>query len=356
MSRAAGLAMLTVLLMFSGCTATYDGLLREAQVPYLAALASASGLDQARTYLVPTTRGDGPLVHIAVHEIDSPGATETLVFVHGVLADHSTWRFLAGALTDVNLIMIDFPGAGASDVPNPRHLLPDGFSPSAKAERAIEALRLRLDERQRGRLYLVGHSLGGGAVLRMWCDSNLREQNRDVLDRFRGLILIAPLDVAMPVPHPVFQQLAGAGDLRYDAASALGVMREQVAIATRRSVVEPTRALREEADKRLEFLMDSARRRAMQATLAQAIPLRDDRPDWDEIERLTAGYAQVDLPAIIIWGARDETLPLSMGYKLAAELPQARLEVISRARHSPHLERPDGVADAIRRFIDDLDR
>ncbi|MCI0637277.1 MAG: alpha/beta hydrolase, partial [Actinobacteria bacterium] len=51
---------------------------------------------------------------------------------------------------------------------------------------------------------------------------------------------------------------------------------------------------------------------------------------------------------LIIWGSRDETLPVSMGYKLAAQLPRARLVVVPGCMHSVHLEEPVFSTHAIR--------
>ena len=57
-------------------------------------------------------------------------------------------------------------------------------------------------------------------------------------------------------------------------------------------------------------------------------------------------------PCLIVWGARDETLPLSMGYKLQAQLPDATLIVIHDTKHSMQLERPHLSSSVLREFIE----
>ena len=49
--------------------------------------------------------------------------------------------------------------------------------------------------------------------------------------------------------------------------------------------------------------------------------LRLNRPDWERVECLTQEYTGIDEPCLIVWGGRDEVLPVSMGYKLAEEIP-----------------------------------
>ncbi len=58
------------------------------------------------------------------------------------------------------------------------------------------------------------------------------------------------------------------------------------------------------------------------------------------------------IPCLIVWGARDETFPLSMGYKLQAQLPDATLIVIHDTKHSMQLERPRLSSSVVREFIE----
>ena len=88
--------------------------------------------------------------------------------------------------------------------------------------------------------------------------------------------------------------------------------------------------------------------------IAQALPfnLQTMRPDWERVEQLVADYQNVQVPILILWGARDETLPVSMGYKLQAQIPDAELRVIERSMHSLPLERPVVTASNIRQFLE----
>lgn len=345
--------VLLLALLLVGCGSSYSKLKSESQVPELAALAEEGAARQNHTVMVPTAaRGREP-VRIAVHQIENPATDTLVVLVHGILADHSTWRFLAADLgRDHDLWLIDLPGCGDSDKPDPAAIGDTAYSPTALAGRLLEVLRAKLRSRPEGSSVILGaHSLGGAIVMRMFADEELRTAYTDVLGRIDSLVLISPLDAAVHRPDPMMQEIAAAGGLSIGLGSALGVLRERVAAATLDSVVSGDRALREEADKRIEVLTDPARRRPMQAMLRTAVTWRGGRLDWDATEAVVAAYRHIAPPTLILWGMRDETLPCSMGYKLARELPHADLVCIPRVMHSPHIEAPRLTARLIREFI-----
>jgi pimeloyl-ACP methyl ester carboxylesterase len=58
-----------------------------------------------------------------------------------------------------------------------------------------------------------------------------------------------------------------------------------------------------------------------------------------------------DVPTLIVWGRNDKILPVECGELYQAGIPGSRLEVIDRAGHFPHLERPDQFMRALRTFL-----
>jgi pimeloyl-ACP methyl ester carboxylesterase len=347
----AGALILVLGLGLAGCSGDYARLTPEADVPQLAALHRQTAEAGNHTALVETRGGSGLPLRVAVHE--TMGEHErVVVMLHGIMADHRTWRFLAGQLApSCDLMLVDLPGAGDSDLATAR--TPESeFAPGALGDRVLEAVEARL--RERGgpppRVTIVAHSLAGAMTLRMFCDPAVSQRHHDLLARVDRLVLISPLDVAIGKQDPVFKKIAEVSGLEVSLGLATGVLRQKVAEATLGSVCDPTRALREEADTRIEYLSDPGRRRAVQAMLRQAVPWKDGRPDWSSIESLTGGYCTIDIPALIIWGRRDESLPIAMGYKLADELPRAELEAIPNVMHSPHIEAPEQTALLIREF------
>ena len=62
-------------------------------------------------------------------------------------------------------------------------------------------------------------------------------------------------------------------------------------------------------------------------------------------------YLLESMPTLIVWGERDNTIPLSHGRRAHAAIPNSRLRTLPRAAHFPHLEDPQGLAQMLREFM-----
>ncbi|HXO06634.1 MAG TPA: alpha/beta hydrolase [Solirubrobacteraceae bacterium] len=68
--------------------------------------------------------------------------------------------------------------------------------------------------------------------------------------------------------------------------------------------------------------------------------------------KLRRRLALVPTPVAVIWGESDQIAPEPYGRAYAASFPNGRFEPIREAGHLPHLEQPEQVVEAIRRFAD----
>ena len=343
-------------LVSSGCASeNYLVLRSESDHPRLASLLEASALIPSNTVMVEVDEVNGQPVRMAVRERGEGKGERLVVLVHGVLTDSRTWRFLEGDLgRDYDLLAMDMIGCGRSDKPDPDILGPDGYSPAAQARRVYFALREVLSAHANIRqVTLVSHSLGGTVTLRMLGDRNLREEFSDVYAKFDQAVLFAPADVAIEKVYPVFREVMEVSDVEVFLGSVTGILEDRCAKAALDGAVEREEVVpREEADQKCQILGTSDTRHAAQAQLRQAVPFTEEgKPIWPEIERLEANYGNIEIPCLIVWGRRDETLPVSMGYKLAAQIPSAKLTIVTKTKHSPQMERPRLSAGLVRRFI-----
>ncbi len=69
--------------------------------------------------------------------------------------------------------------------------------------------------------------------------------------------------------------------------------------------------------------------------------------------KLRRRLALVQTPVAVIWGQSDQIAPEPYGRAYTASFPNARFEAVPRAGHLPHLEQPEQVLHAIRRFADE---
>jgi pimeloyl-ACP methyl ester carboxylesterase len=60
---------------------------------------------------------------------------------------------------------------------------------------------------------------------------------------------------------------------------------------------------------------------------------------------------RISVPTLLIWGDDDKLVPLPHGPAYAALVPGARLHVIDRCGHVPHVERPDEFVKVVTDFI-----
>lgn len=339
-----------LLCVFPGCRSAYQDLVREDSLPDLRAAKHATISRPVKTTMAPTRGMDASELKLAVHSLEGVHADRVLVLIHGVFADHDTWRFISGDLArDHGVWMVDLPGCGASESPVESQT---AYTIGDSAERTLQALRHCLVGAGSPKVALVGHSYGAAVIVRMLSDADLRRRYEDVVNQVDRLVLISPLDVALSTPAPVYKQVAEASGLKIWTASLLGELRRRVATATINSVADPARALREEADKRIEILRSAGRRKALQEMIARAIPWTPElRPDWPRIEVLEGAYSAVDRDCLIVVGMRDEALPSSMAYKLAVQMPRTSLVPLKGVMHSPHIEAHDRCASLIREFV-----
>jgi pimeloyl-ACP methyl ester carboxylesterase len=302
-----------------------------------------------------TTRSNH-VVYIAIHRMNHNPDRPVLVLLHGVLSDYSMWEYVTPELVpDYEVWLVDLPGGGDSDAPKPSALETDGYSPTAMAERILQALQQRFDaEPNRGvrTVVLGGHSLGGTVCIRMLSAPELRARYAPVVERVNRMVLFAPGDLAINAVPTKFLPLLGLKGWMVDAARGLGVWDKKVRDLTKDSYNRPECATMEHQRRFDHALQDSGHREAAKAMLRQFVRFdpKSMRPEWPWIDSLVAEYQNISVPVLIAHGAWDETLSVAMGHKLKNEIPGATLVIFPRCSHAVPTEQPALCAELIRQF------
>jgi len=65
--------------------------------------------------------------------------------------------------------------------------------------------------------------------------------------------------------------------------------------------------------------------------------------------RLPHLLPELRVPALVVWGERDRVVPRDCGEQYAERLPNARLEIVPGCGHAVDLERPEALAELIRK-------
>ncbi len=66
--------------------------------------------------------------------------------------------------------------------------------------------------------------------------------------------------------------------------------------------------------------------------------------------RLAPLLREVETPALVIWGEKDEVVPVCCARQYTEALPNAKVEILPGAGHFVEMEEPDRVAQLIAAF------
>jgi pimeloyl-ACP methyl ester carboxylesterase len=249
----------------------------------------------------------------------SAGPAPVVVLLHGQPGTASDWYRVVPLLSpDHRVIAVDRPGYCGE--------------PSEARDWAgnADALLAMLDELGLEQVILVAASWSGGVAV---------EAARKARERISGIVFVAAV--------------GGKGAITWlDRVIAWGPIRgvgARLAPHTGVSLARPFwwalgSRLDEEANReaRLSLAVWRSRRVWTAAAIEQRYLVRDH-------EQLIAHVAELDVPAIVLQGTHDYTIPLQAGVRLAQALPHAEL-IKPDAGHMLAFEEPVVVAEAVRRL------
>lgn len=258
-----------------------------------------------------------------------PADGPAIIFVHGLLADATTWaRCLPGlAGRGLRVVALDLLGHGQSDKPADAAYSIEGFTASV--------VRV-LDELGIDRATVAGHSLGGGTAIGV---SYLHPE------RVERLVLVSSGGFGTDL-HPVLRgaTLPGARRLVEFAVSPR-VSRVLAAERLHRSV-----RLRPEAVENLARMGRNLRsnegRAAFFATLSENVDSRGQRGSMMEM-----GYVNADLPTLLVWSERDPIIPVAHARAAQRYLARSQLEIFPGVSHEPHRRHVDRFVDVVADFV-----
>ncbi|HWX97815.1 MAG TPA: alpha/beta fold hydrolase [Solirubrobacteraceae bacterium] len=259
------------------------------------------------------------------------GSGPPVVLIHGMLNSSSHWRSVALSLADeYTVVAPDLIGHGDSAAPRGDYSL---GAHAASIRDLLSAIGI-------DRATIVGHSLGGGVAMQFFYQFPQRVE-RLVLVSSGGLGReVSPLLRTAALPgmsallsltiHPrLVGGLWNAGGRLRERGSSIGVYLQAIA-----------RALRplENAEAQGAFLH----------TLRSVIDVHGQRVA--ATDRL---YLLESIPTLIVWGERDNTIPIEHGRRAHEATPNSTFRTLPTAAHFPHLEDPDGLSALLREFIRD---
>lgn len=240
-----------------------------------------------------------------------------LLLVHGIAGSSRTWREIMPLLASrYTVIAPDLIGHGDSAKPV------GDYSLGAHASGLRDFLALL----GVGRATIVGQSFGGGVAMQLaYQHPELCERlvlvdsgglGREVSWLLR-LLTVPGAEFVMPVIFPGFVRESGNAVARF--LFDRGVRSARAA--------EMWRAY--------SSLTEAANRKAFIRTMRSVID-----PGGQTVSAMDRLYLASHMPTLIVWGDRDEIIPVSHAYAAHEAIPGSRLEVMEGVGHFPHVEQP----------------
>ncbi|MFI6363365.1 alpha/beta fold hydrolase [Nocardia sp. NPDC050630] len=292
-------------------------------------------LDEDRSGAVVTEDG----VCLATRECGPPNAPVTVIFVHGFCNTMASYHFQRRDLekrwgTSARLVFFDLRGHGRSGTPTTDSCTVAQLGRDLAA--VIEATT------PTGPVVLVGHSLGGMAVLAAAAQFPELFAARVI---GVGLLSTAAAEVTSAGIAQLLRNPAVDGfRLAVHTAPAL----VQAGRSTVRHVITP-------------ILHVSSFHGHVSPTLSRFTTLMIDRTPVETIVKFLKAIELHDesaalptlagLPVLVIGGAHDVVIPFRNSRALARELPDSELVRLDEAAHMPHMQFPDIVNDALDRLL-----
>ncbi len=252
-----------------------------------------------------------------------PANLPPLVLGHGIFLDSTIWdEVLAGPLAPNRVVVtIDGPGHGGSDP------APKGWSLGDHAAAVIDVL----DALGMTDAVLVGHSWGGMVSLRAACAHP---------DRVAGVGLInTPLVATQSVHRLAFRAqqmiLRTLGPSAFFGDRAARALYDPVSLKDR-----------PELARRLTRRIEGRSGRVL-ADVLRAVVL-DPPSALDDLRLLR-------MPVAVVAGENDYVLNPAIRARIAQTAPAVTVTTLAGGHISPE-EDPAGLADALRRLLDDVDR
>jgi pimeloyl-ACP methyl ester carboxylesterase len=275
---------------------------------------------------------DGHLHHVSIHGHDMAylreGNGPALLLLHGIAGSSRTWRDVIPRLTDrFTVIAPDLMGHGQSEKP-----LGD-YSLGAFASGIRDLLEvLGID-----RASVVGQSFGGGVAMQLAYQHPERCERLVLVDSgglgrevnwMLRFMTLPGSEYVMPVIFPGF--VRDWGDSLFRTINDRGIRLGRVA----------------EMWSAYASLAEAENRQAFVRTIKSVID-----PGGQTVSAMDRLYLASPMPTLIVWGDRDDIIPVSHAYAAHEAVPGSRLVIIEGVGHFPQIEAPEQFVNALLEFI-----
>ena len=247
---------------------------------------------------------------------------EPIVLIHGTSASLHTWDGWVEVLKEQRrVIRFDLPAFGLTG-PDPQN--------NYKIEHYAEVVIAVLDKLQVNKSVLAGNSLGGYIA---WATAVLHP------DRVSKLILVDasgyPYESkSMPLAFKLSKNPLTSLLLKNILPKSL------VARSVKNVYGNPDLVSDELVERYYQLSLREGNRSALKARFEQTLP-----------GPLVKKIQTIKQPTLLLWGKKDQLIPVKFGVQFAQEIPNSKLIVFDKLGHVPHEEDPQATVSAVIKFL-----
>ena len=232
-----------------------------------------------------------------------------ILILHGWGSNSGRWQRVKELLEKkgIEVLALDLPGFG---------IIPSPLKPWGRDD-YINWILQKVKEKNWEKFNLLGHSFGGGVAVKM--ATNFSEK----IDK---LILCAPAIIKRKsIKTYLFYWLAFLGR-RIFSLPGLKIFYPQA--------------------QKLVYKLAGAR----DYYVADGI-MKETMKKITKEEDLETILERIKTPTLILWGKKDDVLPLKDAYRIKEKIKRSQLRVLPGARHSPHREAPEELSKILISFL-----
>lgn len=244
------------------------------------------------------------------------GEGKSVLILHGWLSSSRAWKVFQEKLSadHFRVIVPDLPGFGQTPLPNAEGWSLDNYLQWVQAF----TNRLHQDKILETPFALMGHSFGGRIAIKAAALQALP---------LASLILV---DAAGLLQQPRLEK-------KIFAKIASGTQKFFEAMNIPPKLIEKFRNLSYQIIRQKDYLRASEE---VRKTFRKIVG-----------EDLISFLPKIQVPTLIVWGQKDNLLPVQQAYILQKGIAHSQLTIIPEARHSPQLQSPEQLLSTTVKFL-----
>lgn len=256
-----------------------------------------------------------------VHYVERGSGSRHVLLIHGFSANTFSWRSIVEPLAaaGMHIWALDLIGFGQSAKPSDAPYCFDLYVDQVRS--FIEAMGIQSPN-------LVGHSMGGCVVLGV---------------AMRVPHLLGSITLVDSIGYP--QELPWLVKLSRGLGDWLSPLLSRTTVAhLLRSTLHGDDELDDEVIDAYWLPLSADGGKLAAIKVLQAF-------DNSLFEKMSLGYRSIDLPCLVIWGQRDDLVPVAHAYQFHRDLKRSHLRVLLDAGHSPQEESPEEFCRSLVAFL-----